>query len=266
MAEYKLKITLIEAIELRNTQLLGKQDPYAIVKLGTTWFKTSVHENGQNKGVWGETFELPARLDKNVEIQVKNKNLTSTETIGECEILISQFLHGGELEGWYQLFNGKTPAGKVHIRAQFSPPIAGHCPPTDFSSVPMATPLDVSSAGVSPMLAIPMTASAPTGPMKDMTISSDCPKCHGTGFKEKKGEKKPCKCMEKKKDDKKDKKKDKKDKDGKKDKKDKDGKKDKKDKDKKKDKSDGKKDKKDKDKKKDKDGKKDKKDKDKKKK
>eukprot|EP01029_Cantina_marsupialis_P015321 TRINITY_DN335_c0_g1_i1.p1 TRINITY_DN335_c0_g1~~TRINITY_DN335_c0_g1_i1.p1 ORF type:complete len:399 (-),score=160.10 TRINITY_DN335_c0_g1_i1:312-1508(-) len=142
MSQYKLQVTLVEAINLRDVQSFGKQDPYGIVRLGSTWFKTKVHKDGGKKAFWNETFDLPARLDCNVKIEVNNKNVTDKEKIGECEVPISQFLHGGVVDAWYELFHGKKKAGQVHLRCQFSPPIAGHTAPATGS---MSHPINTSA-------------------------------------------------------------------------------------------------------------------------
>ena len=54
----KLALTVIEAILTRDTEIIGKMDPYVKIKTGQQVFKTTVKDETGKTPVFNETFEL----------------------------------------------------------------------------------------------------------------------------------------------------------------------------------------------------------------
>jgi Ca2+-dependent lipid-binding protein len=53
-----LTITILEAKQLFNAELVGKQDPYCIVSVGGRKKQTKVHKNGGTAPKWGGSFSF----------------------------------------------------------------------------------------------------------------------------------------------------------------------------------------------------------------
>ncbi|CAM9678681.1 unnamed protein product, partial [Chrysoparadoxa australica] len=74
------------ANDLKNVQLVGRQDPY--LKLwagpGGQTVKTKVCDNGGKRAVWDESFMFSVEkcLDDSLYFEIKNKNITDSTLIG----------------------------------------------------------------------------------------------------------------------------------------------------------------------------------------
>ncbi|KAF0733826.1 hypothetical protein Ae201684P_002724 [Aphanomyces euteiches] len=55
----ELQVTVKRAVDLRDVQMIGRQDPYCDVLLGNLAFRARVHENGGTDPFWEETFVIP---------------------------------------------------------------------------------------------------------------------------------------------------------------------------------------------------------------
>ena len=93
----KIKLTVLEAEGLRNTQTFGTQDPYVVVCVGRKRIQSKVHEDGGKNPIWQQT--LPAaklsdyRTDK-IRFELWNQNSMSDTLIGEAECLAKDLLDG----------------------------------------------------------------------------------------------------------------------------------------------------------------------------
>jgi len=142
---------VVEAKDLYNVQLIGKQDPYCIL----TWSgrlasgeknikKTKIHEDGGSTPKWNETisfavgddiFQQPpdgvaarkARGDveplPSLEIEVWDENVLVDKVIAHCVITYEQMieLRVKEIPYWINLYKGrvadkgKEPSGKLQL-------------------------------------------------------------------------------------------------------------------------------------------------------
>ncbi|GAB5367783.1 hypothetical protein AAMO2058_001260800 [Amorphochlora amoebiformis] len=91
-----LILTIHKGHNIRNVQMLGKQDPYAIVMLDSKKKgSTKVHYDSERKPVWNEKFHISLsgkEKDNSVEIQIWNKNMMKDEVIGYAYIDIGSIL------------------------------------------------------------------------------------------------------------------------------------------------------------------------------
>ena len=80
---HSLRVTVVSASNLKDTQTFGKQDPYIVVKIKNEEHKTEVHEDGHDEGHFDETFifnNLSASFIQGANgtmlLKAMNKNLT----------------------------------------------------------------------------------------------------------------------------------------------------------------------------------------------
>ncbi|CAK4670302.1 hypothetical protein LEN26_011240 [Aphanomyces euteiches] len=104
----ELQVTVKRAVDLRDVQMIGRQDPYCDVLLGNLAFRTRVHENGGTDPFWEETFVIPVANPQVEELDVfiRDSGWISDEHIGTCRIPVSAFLHGQYVDQWFPVHHG----------------------------------------------------------------------------------------------------------------------------------------------------------------
>ncbi|CAA2996420.1 synaptotagmin-5 isoform X1 [Olea europaea subsp. europaea] len=96
----KIKITVLRANNLKNKELIGKSDPYAVVYIRPLFkVKTKVIENNLNP-VWNQTFELIAE-DKETQsliIEVFDQDVGQDERLGIAKLPLIELEAGNSKE------------------------------------------------------------------------------------------------------------------------------------------------------------------------
>jgi Ca2+-dependent lipid-binding protein len=120
----ELQINRINGFSLKNTELVGKQDPYVVLKLGEHLdIKTKVLDSAGANPSWthlGFTTVLGATAVKveELEVQVWDKNTTADTLIGTGHVSLRRAASslGTEVELRTQLTTKKgKPAGRINI-------------------------------------------------------------------------------------------------------------------------------------------------------
>jgi len=91
-----LNVEIISASGLKDTELIGKSDPYVVLSVGKTQRKSTVAKDQPSTPAWNETFTLPV-LETDTELLVTIKNddtLGRDEEMGHTLIPLS-LIHGG---------------------------------------------------------------------------------------------------------------------------------------------------------------------------
>ncbi|CAK4080789.1 unnamed protein product [Aphanomyces euteiches] len=117
---HELQVTVKRATNLRDVQLIGKQDPYCIVQVGARSFRSRVHDNGGKNPVWNDTFVFPV-MDPQTEqlvVIIKDSNWVSDEFIGTCLVPVNAFLHGQMVDQWYPVSHGRRQKGTINMSIQ----------------------------------------------------------------------------------------------------------------------------------------------------
>jgi Ca2+-dependent lipid-binding protein len=119
-----IHVTLHEAKGLRDTESLGKQDPFAKLKLSKRELRTKVHDGGGKIAKWEDTleFSLKSREDEaNFALTVTNHNVLSDTEIGSASFPVNDWVKSHPNKKWYPIaFQGK-PAGEVLISVVWKP-------------------------------------------------------------------------------------------------------------------------------------------------
>jgi len=119
-----LHVTLHEAKGLRDTETLGKQDPFAKLKLSKKEYRTKVHDGGGKVAKWDETFEfsLKARDDEEkISLHVVNHNVISDAAIADTTLVVYDLIKSPPNKKWFPVMHGGKAAGEVCISVVFKP-------------------------------------------------------------------------------------------------------------------------------------------------
>uniref|UniRef100_A0A6N2MUK9 C2 domain-containing protein n=1 Tax=Salix viminalis TaxID=40686 RepID=A0A6N2MUK9_SALVM len=97
----KLTVMVVKANDLKNMEMIGKSDPYALVYIRPMFkFKTHVVDNDLNP-VWNQTFDLIAE-DKETQsliLEVFDKDIGQDKRLGRTKLALNEL----EAETWKEL-------------------------------------------------------------------------------------------------------------------------------------------------------------------
>jgi hypothetical protein len=123
-----LVMEVVAADLLRNTEVVGKMDPYVVIRYGGKDSKTSVKSNAGKKPQWFERFSFPvSEINGRMELRVMDRDFTKDDEVGRASFSLRELglLSARETPRTLELVyskNGKNPepAGVLHIKTQFT--------------------------------------------------------------------------------------------------------------------------------------------------
>eukprot|EP00004_Rigifila_ramosa_P003390 TRINITY_DN1364_c0_g1_i2.p1 TRINITY_DN1364_c0_g1~~TRINITY_DN1364_c0_g1_i2.p1 ORF type:complete len:169 (+),score=45.93 TRINITY_DN1364_c0_g1_i2:24-509(+) len=113
-----LRIQILEARALRDSDFFGKMDPYVVLEMDPYDFKTKTHKNGGKKPVWNQQFELVVDASSpNLSLTIwDNDRMRRDSKIAHTEIPVAQLFN---VDTWFDL----KPTGQIHIKSDAGPPV-----------------------------------------------------------------------------------------------------------------------------------------------
>lgn len=82
-----LALTAIEARLTRDTEAIGKMDPFVRITYGQQQFKTIVKDEAGKNPVWNETFQIDVRyIGDELKIEVIDEDVLTDDKVGEAKI------------------------------------------------------------------------------------------------------------------------------------------------------------------------------------
>jgi len=125
----KLEVHVINGRDLRDRELIGKMDPYVIVKCGDEKFKSQVNKNGGRNPNWNQFMEFnlkeeDAKTPLRFEVY-DYKHLAEDRQVGRADIPLDMLIKhaGGKEEGhWFQLVYFDDPekkAGEIQVGLRY---------------------------------------------------------------------------------------------------------------------------------------------------
>jgi hypothetical protein len=125
-----LTVTAHLAANLKDTATMGKQDPYCKLVVGSTTFKTKVHNDGGRNPVWQQAFLFNLEGKEDVlHIYVMEQGTMSDSDIGRCDIDLKTLCShlGKKAYPLVDRSNFTQSAGTMELTAEFkgtgAPPI-----------------------------------------------------------------------------------------------------------------------------------------------
>ena len=78
-----MSIKLIEAQLKRDTEMIGKMDPFVRISYINKEFKTQTHSDGGKQPKWNEVFDIELQsLKDEISISVLESDITDNDIIG----------------------------------------------------------------------------------------------------------------------------------------------------------------------------------------
>eukprot|EP00798_Chlamydomonas_sp_ICE-L_P002834 gene2834-4940_t len=84
-----LRVTIEYAKDLKDGDMFGKADPYAVLKCGNQKFRTKTMKRAGTSPVWNETFACQIINENSIEIEVWDEDLISDDHLGTATIMLA---------------------------------------------------------------------------------------------------------------------------------------------------------------------------------
>jgi hypothetical protein len=128
----ELHVTLIEAKNIKNTDLIGKADPFVVLYVRQTKDKTkrSTSKNNTLKPVWNEDFQIEVEDPESQKLTLRlmdDESVEKSEYIGTAALSIKQFKPHEEVELWCDVLEDPEShapdqiRGSLHIKVTWNP-------------------------------------------------------------------------------------------------------------------------------------------------
>ncbi|KAG2449211.1 hypothetical protein HYH02_005958 [Chlamydomonas schloesseri] len=86
----ELAVTVEFAKDLKDKDWFGKQDPYAVLKVGSQQFRTRTAVDGGKNPVWNETFRFNVINENDVELIIKDSDVSADDYIGTARVSLAK--------------------------------------------------------------------------------------------------------------------------------------------------------------------------------
>ncbi|CDS10087.1 hypothetical protein LRAMOSA02764 [Lichtheimia ramosa] len=116
----ELVVVALKARDLPNIEVVGKQDPFCVFRLGETAKRTKTDYRGGQQPLWDDQVNLPVPEKKTkMYVQVFDEDSKREDLICEGEVDLTQVLREGEQDSWFPLkYRGKD-SGKIYLEMTF---------------------------------------------------------------------------------------------------------------------------------------------------
>lgn len=117
-----VQISIIEAKLLRDTELIGKMDPFVTVRYKKQFFRTRTIDEGGTNPTWSETFVLQLdsdEVDGEVHITCEDEDLLTNDFIGETKLPLKLIVDEDNMDTirkWIPLFFKQKKSGDLLIQ------------------------------------------------------------------------------------------------------------------------------------------------------
>ncbi|XP_052177984.1 C2 domain-containing protein At1g53590 isoform X2 [Diospyros lotus] len=108
-------VEVIEAVDMKPSDLNGLADPYVKMQLGTQRYRTAIQKKTLSPK-WHEEFKIPIftwESPNMLAIEVLDKDHIFDDGLGECSVLINDLRDGQRYDMWLPLQNIKM--GRLHL-------------------------------------------------------------------------------------------------------------------------------------------------------
>lgn len=123
-----LKICILEARLTRDTDVIGKMDPYVIVSTRMQRFRTKTQDDAGLTPAWAdEVIEIDVKyVGDDITFTVMDEDITSDDTVGSCTVKLTEFLGArgskvADMDDWWAIHFRGEEAGHIHMKAHWIP-------------------------------------------------------------------------------------------------------------------------------------------------
>lgn len=123
-----LTIEVLEAHLTRDTQTVGKMDPYVKIKCRDFQWKSETDKNGGKKPEWKhQKVEIDVKyLGDDLEFTLFDEDKGRDEKIGDGESKLSAFCCQSTWDEWFVIEHKGRSAGKLHLKSHWAPSNPAH--------------------------------------------------------------------------------------------------------------------------------------------
>lgn len=121
----KVTLNALSAVLTAETDIIGKMDPYLILKLSDTTNQTEVYNNGGKEPSWKETYTFGLysyQKSHILNITVMQKDSNTDDLVGEGSVDLKKLFDkgivnaGSAIEEKVEIFLDKKSSGHVHLK------------------------------------------------------------------------------------------------------------------------------------------------------
>ena len=118
-----LKLTVLSANLVEDTDLIGKMDPYVVIEIGSQKQQGRTANGAGCMPVWNQDFIFNLNGDNLMNIKLSDEDYGPDDFLGETTVDLSPLPHKSMVEQSFALRFGPSGkhAGTVRIRATFEP-------------------------------------------------------------------------------------------------------------------------------------------------
>lgn len=116
-----LVVIVDKARNLPNRKKIGKQDAYAIVRLGHEVQRTPTDKRAGQVPSWNHEvrFKVLKETENILKLSIFNEDSKSPDLIGDCAIDLTELYKKHEFDSWVDLRYKEKPAGEVYVELTF---------------------------------------------------------------------------------------------------------------------------------------------------
>ncbi|KAL1931302.1 hypothetical protein VTP01DRAFT_10439 [Rhizomucor pusillus] len=116
----ELVVVALKARDLPNVEIVGKQDPFVIFRLGEEAKRTKTDYRGGQNPLWDDQVNIPVPEGKTkMYMQLFDEDKSREELICEGEIDLTNVLREGEEDRWFPLQYKGRSAGEIYLELTF---------------------------------------------------------------------------------------------------------------------------------------------------
>jgi len=113
MQKSVITIRPIQAELIRNVEILRKQDPYVVFRLGIDSIASGICRDGGRMPVWNDSLALTNSSGNNLLfVELFDDKIGKDTVIASCQIDLNRILVSSG-NNWYDLFYNNVPAGRI---------------------------------------------------------------------------------------------------------------------------------------------------------
>lgn len=113
----------IEAKLTRDTELIGKMDPYCMFRMGGQSFKSTTSQKGGTHPQWQDSITMPMPVNPTettmCSVEIRDENVLKDDSVGSFEMDMTEVKMQGKVRKWFSLYHKDKPAGDLLLEATY---------------------------------------------------------------------------------------------------------------------------------------------------
>ena len=121
-----LRIHVVEAKLTRNTELLGKMDPYLVIETRTGKPRTRTLDGAGKTPAWNQIFDIEVQSGSdNIKFTVYDEDPCKSDLVGSASMPISRLCIDAGFDEWFPIEYKNKQSGQIHLKGTWKPAAVG---------------------------------------------------------------------------------------------------------------------------------------------